>query len=156
MRQISLEIPKEKTYGHLTDIKMTFLNGGEIIIPERYGAYVVASGCGSGKTTIIKELIRTQNSSGILYVASTIKECNEMYQYCKTILPEEDIVMFHSSYQDEGVDNNLLRNNDEELKHKKVIICTHYKLLNESPEILLKYEYNINLKKVLSSKKIYY
>lgn len=147
MGQISLEIPKEKVYGHLTDIKMTFLNGGEITIPERYGAYVVASGCGSGKTTIIKELIRTQNSSGILYAASTIKECNEMYQYCKTIIPEEDIVMFHSSYQDEGVDNNLLRYNDEELKHKKVIICTHYKLLNESPEILLKYEYNINLKK---------
>ena len=147
MGQISLEIPKEKVYGHLTDIKMTFLNGGEITIPERYGAYVVASGCGSGKTTIIKELIRTQNSSGILYAASTIKECNEMYQYCKTIIPEEDIVMFHSSYQDEGVDNNLLRYNDEELKHKKVIICTHYKLLNESPEILLKYEYNINLKR---------
>ena len=74
---------------------MTFLNGGgEITIPERYGAYVVASGCGSGETTIIKELIRTQNSSGILYAASTIQECNDMYQYCKTIIPE-DMVKDH-------------------------------------------------------------
>ena len=150
MSEIKLVLPERYGIGNFPELGMSFLNGGEIMVSRRFGGYVVASGCGSGKTTIIKDIIKRLNSFGILYSASTIKECNEMYQYCKTILPEEDIVMFHSSYQDEGVNNNLLRNNDEDLGNRKVIICTHHKLLNESPEILLKYHKNIVYKKSLS------
>ena len=145
-RKIELKIADyNPNNGLMAGLEMNFLNGGNITIPAKKGAYIVASGCGSGKTTIIKELIRCQYRLGILYSAATIRECNEMYQYCKTILPEEDIVMFHSSYQDEGVDNNLLRNNSNELTKKKVIICTHHKLLHESPEILFKYRLDIDL-----------
>lgn len=135
---------------NLNTIDMEFLNGGKIIIPSKYDGYVIASGCGSGKTTIIKELIRTQRYTGILYSASTIKECNEMYEWVKELYIsegiedelEEDVIVLHSDYRSEGTNNNLWRNNPEELSRKVIIICTHYKLLNEFPELLIRYRRN--------------
>lgn len=50
---------------------MNFLNCS-IKVPMRYGGEVIASGCGSGKTTIIKEIIRQKFNEGILYSAATI------------------------------------------------------------------------------------
>lgn len=130
------------------EINIQFLNG-EITIPGRSGGYVVASGCGSGKTTAIKEIIRLCYNQGIVYSAFTIEECNQMYQYCKTIIPEEDIIVLHSNYNDEGVDMNTFRNNPDELANKKVIICTHYKLLNEYPEVFQRYNRNrINIRRL--------
>ena len=130
------------------EINIRFLNG-EITIPGRSGGYVVASGCGSGKTTAIKEIIRLCYNQGIVYSAFTIEECNQMYQYCKTIIPEEDIIVLHSNYNDEGVDMNTFRNNPDELANKKVIICTHYKLLNEYPEVFQRYNRNrINIRRL--------
>lgn len=142
---------KTDVYGELNPIHMEFLNGGKITIPGEYGGYVIASGCGSGKTTIIKELIRTQRYKGILYSASTIKECNEMYEYCKNLYVSEghedqltnDVIVLHSDYRSEGTDNNLWRNNPKEIMTKPIIICTHHKLLNEFPELLIGYRRNI-------------
>jgi hypothetical protein len=138
-------------YTRVGDLGMNlqFLNG-TITVPDEYGAYVVASGCGSGKTTAIKQIIKENYSVGILYSASTIEECNEMYQYCKSLTDEDDpsalhlsdIIVLHSDYKSEGVDNNLWRNNPEDLLNKKVIICTHYKLMSEDPSLLVKTSFN--------------
>lgn len=130
-------------------MRLRFLNG-EIVVPDEYGGYVVASGCGSGKTTVIKQIIKENYSTGILYSASTIEECNEMYQFCKELASSDDhdglelsdIIVLHSSYKDEGVDNNLWRNNPEELLNKKIIICTHVKLMNEDPYLLVQTSFN--------------
>lgn len=137
--------------GVLNPVYMEFLNGGSITIPAKYGGYVIASGCGSGKTTIIKRIIKENRYQGILYAAATIKECNEMYQYCKSIYAEEgildrlndDVIVLHSDYRSEGVDNNLWRNNTSEILNKCIIICTHHKLLNQYPEILIGYRRRI-------------
>ena len=133
---VKVDIGFDKVYGPM-DINIKFLNG-EVTIPRYPGGYVIASGCGSGKTTAIREVIRKCYQVGIVYSAFTIDECNEMYKFCKTFVNDEDIVVLHSKYQDDGVDNSLLRNTDK-LAEKKIIICTHYRLLNEYPSVLLKY-----------------
>ena len=114
-----IEVKTDMYSGIINPIHMEFLNGGKITIPGKYGAYVVASGCGSGKTTIIKELIKTQKYRGILYSASTIKECDEMYEWVKELYISEgienrltdDVIVLHSDYRSNGTDNNLWRNN---------------------------------------------
>ena len=136
INNVKVDIGFDKVYGPM-DINIKFLNG-EVTIPKYPGGYVIASGCGSGKTTAIKEIIRKCYQVGIVYSAFTIDECNEMYKFCKTFVNDEDIVVLHSRYQDDGVDNSLLRNTDK-LAEKKIIICTHYRLLNEYPSVLLKY-----------------
>ena len=154
MGNIEINIPEGINY--LTNkpyIGIKFLNG-EVVIPNRSGGYVVASGCGSGKTTAIRELIKKYYNYGVVYSAFTIEECNKMYEYCKSIIPEEDIILLHSNTQDDGVDLNILRNHPEQLADKKVIICTHYKLLNEHPSVYQRYNKNIvNIGKRYSSLK---
>jgi hypothetical protein len=145
LENVSIEVAPVKLPG-IPEIKLNFLNGS-ITIPNRHGGYVIASGCGSGKTTAIKKLILNQFNYGIVYSAFTIKECNEMYEFLvdngeSVGLSPDDIVVFHSNYNDKGVDNNLLKNMSNELANKKVIICTHHKLLNEYPEAFLIYNRN--------------
>lgn len=134
-------------------MELKFLNG-TIIVPDEYGAYVIASGCGSGKTTAIKQIIRENYQSGVLYSAFTIEECNEMYQYCKKLveilddpdsLSLDDIIVLHSDYKSEGTDNNLWRNNPTELYNKKILICTHSELVDKNLGVFIntnfRYEY---------------
>lgn len=130
-------------------VHFKFLNG-DILLPDRYGGFVISPGCGSGKTTAIKDLIRQKYSRGILYSASTIEECNLMYQFCKELVLElnnptelklEDIIVLHSNSNDEGVTNEW-RNNHGLLCDKKIIICTHHKLLNEYLPDLTRVSFN--------------
>lgn len=132
-------------------MRLEFLNG-TIILPNKCGSYVISPGCGSGKTTVIKQIIRENFDKGVLYSASTIEECNLMYQFCKelveeynnpNLLKEDDIIVLHSDYKSDGVDNNLWRNNPEKLADKKIVICTHYKLMNEDPNILTDTNFNV-------------
>lgn len=136
-----------------------FLNGS-INLPlstEFYGAYAMCPGCGSGKTTIIKQLIALKWHEGILYSAFTKDEVNSMYQYCKSligsrssdklgrdVLKEDDIIVLHSDNTAEGVNNEIWKNNPEELLNKKIILCTHHKLLNEPIQLLISTKFNSN------------
>lgn len=143
----------------LPEIEMNFLNGGKITIPNKFGAYVVATGCGSGKTTIIKRMIPELCNDGIVYSASTISECNDMFTYCynlctnPSINPKpftlKDIILLHSGdcpieeCRDEFNNwKNIYKNNPEEIRYKKIVICTHHKLLNTHPATFLRYEGN--------------
>lgn len=131
-------------------MKLDFLNG-TIIVPDEYGGYVIAPGCGTGKTTAIKQIIKENYKTGILYSAFTIEECNEMYEFCKSLvnpddpdgLKKDDIIVLHSDYKSEGTDNNLWRNDPEKLMDKRIIICTHHKLMNEDPRLLCMTSFNI-------------
>ena len=150
-------------------MKMSFLNG-EITVTGTPGISVISPGCGSGKTTIIKEIIRNNSSKGILYSAATIRECNEMYDWIinnligcydnyNQKLVVSDIASIHSEPRydengnvNNGVDLNVWNKYPELFKDKKVIICTHHKLLHEYPDLLIGY----NLNKVdLSSLNVY-
>jgi hypothetical protein len=109
-------------------IEMNFLNGS-VTVPAGYGGYVVASGCGSGKTTVIKEIIRQKFNEGILYAASTIREVDEMYEWLMNnavdrvnnsgeILSSDDIIVLHSENEESKYIYNL---NPEEITRRKVV-----------------------------------
>lgn len=138
-------------------LKFHFLNGDLEISEYDYGAYSIASGCGSGKTTLIRELIKLKWSEGVLYSAFTIEEVNSMYQWIKEnmidtgIISMDDIIVLHSDYRSEGTDNNLWRNNPEELMNKRIILCTHYKLLNEPIDLMIASSFNDQLGKDMNS-----
>ena len=72
-------------------VRMNFLTGS-VTIPREYGGYVIASGCGSGKTTSIKQLIGMKWHEGILYSASTINECDEMYNWVIENLVNKSVI----------------------------------------------------------------
>ena len=153
MKEIKVNIPEVRLPG-IPEINIQFLNG-VVNIPGRSGGYVIASGCGSGKTTAIRQIILSEFNKGVIYSASTINECNEMYQFLVQNgepygLTKDDIIVLHSDYTAEGVDMNMFRNNPKELANKKVIICTHIKLLNEYPESLMAYNRNILRKSRMS------
>ena len=147
----------------LGQYRFRFLNG-EVVIPNRSGGYVVASGCGSGKTTAIRQLMINSFHEGILYSAATIKECNEMYDWLvdkctknniqirdtsgiiHTLTPDK-ILTIHSEPRIEevngkmictnGVNTSLWMNHPDKVAEYYIVICTHHKLLNENPYVLM-------------------
>ena len=145
-RKISVEtINSEK------GLMFNFLNGSIRIPSIDHGAYALCPGCGSGKTTVVKDLIALKWNEGILYSAFTIEEVNSMYEHCKSLigsilngveLKEDDIIVLHSDNNAEGTNNDLWRNNPEELYNKKIILCTHHKLLNEPMNLLMRTTFN--------------
>lgn len=144
----------------LPRLRMKFLNSNDdsdvIEVPNKFGGYVIASGCGSGKTTIIKQLIRDLNTEGILYSAFTIEECNDMFNYVVSLIESgasnltmNDIMLIHSGecpdYRFIDLFNewrNKFNNDISYTNSKKVLICTHHKLFNTEPSIFLKYTGN--------------
>lgn len=131
------------------ELTFNLLNGGFTLNPGKYGSYAIATGCGSGKTTIIKQLIGLKWHEGILYSAFTKDEVNSMYDWIVKnlvgyqnpttgeILKLEDIIVLHSDSTADGVDNNLWRNSPSLIQDKKIILCTHHKLVNEPIELLI-------------------
>ena len=134
-------------------INMNFLNG-EINVPKNYGGYVIASGCGSGKTTVIKDIIRQKFNEGILYSAATIREVDEMYEWIMNniigsrvdtsngsyVLTEDEVVVLHSKNEDSKF---IYRFNPEEITKKMIVLCTHYKLFHDDPNILITQNFDI-------------
>ena len=128
-------------------LRFNLLNGSFTLNLRDYGAYAIATGCGSGKTTIIKQLIGIKWHEGVLYSAFTISEVNEMYEWIvnnlvgrsnpntNQVLKLEDIIVLHSESNED--DLNIWRNNPDEIQNKKIILCTHYKLVNEPTMLFL-------------------
>ena len=150
MREIRLE---EDEYNR-NILKFQFLNGDLYFDSSIYGAYALSPGCGAGKTTIIKQLIRLKWNEGILYSAFTRNECNEMYKWIKNnligtkskitrdTLKLEDIIVLHSDYSAEGTNKDLWLNNPEKIADKKIVICTHAKLLDEPLHLIINANFN--------------
>ena len=57
-------------------LRFNLLNGSFTLNLRDYGAYAIATGCGSGKTTIIKQLIGIKWHEGVLYSAFIITKLN--------------------------------------------------------------------------------
>lgn len=55
-----------------------YFTGCNIPFPDAPGLHIVSSGCGSGKTTMIREIIREKWKDGILVVTSTIDAAEEL------------------------------------------------------------------------------
>lgn len=112
-------------------IKLKLITGNiDVSVP---GNYVIASGCGSGKTSAIIQLIKLKKHKGIIYSARTIDECETMYEYLCDEGLKDDILLLHSHSDD----NAVYINNPEFISRYKIIICTHHKLMNTPSELLL-------------------
>lgn len=126
----------------------TLGNGASIDIPDSDGAYILSTGCGSGKTTLFKDIIRNHHSEGILYAVDSRKECRSMYTYLinDAKLNPSDVMMLYTS---EGVkdpyrldvEQNLLSYKQDPaiLLGKKIVIITHSRLFSDLPDHLLVY-----------------
>ena len=110
--------------GLIPEVNIKFINEGEVTIPSKYGGYVISSGCAAVKTEAIKQMIIHTYKTGVVYSAATIDECNKMYKYLSEVGPnyglaKDNIIVLHSETIDEGVDLNMMRRNDEEIRKKR-------------------------------------
>lgn len=121
----------------IPEVTIKFVNDCTVTIPSQYGGFVIPSGCGSGKTTAIVDMMIKMMDKGVLYSAATIEECNKMYQMLinKQVTPD-DIIVLHSDYTADGVDGNLMKRNDDMIRERKILICTHHRLVHEHNEVL--------------------
>lgn len=109
------------------------LSNGSVDVPDAHGCYAISTGCGSGKTESIKNLIRLKHDQGILYCVDTIEELVKMYTWLISELCNDPAVSlrlddiaiivsgedaFKQNYHDYMDDPDLL------LK-KKVVLITH-------------------------------
>lgn len=136
----------------LSSYKLEFLNG-TIEVPDHKGVYCIASGCGSGKTTIIKQMMEKEFDNGIIVFCKTIRECNELYDhiaefaYNSGLLKLNEIINLCSEPRFEKVGRKTVctngvdlswKNNLSMLEKKKVVIATHSVLVNTPINALMK------------------
>jgi hypothetical protein len=101
---------------------------GSATIPAQEGGYIISTGCGSGKTESIKDLIRKKYDHGVLYCVDTKCEATKIYKWVLsdlvglTPLKQDDVVLLHGENKEELWE---YKNNPELLMQKKVIILTH-------------------------------
>ena len=101
---------------------------GSATIPDQEGGYIISTGCGSGKTESIKDLIRKKFEHGVLYCVDTKIEAIKIHDWVLsdlvglTPLKQDDVVMLHGENKEELWE---YKNNPELLMQKKVIILTH-------------------------------
>ena len=74
---------------------MKFINC-DIPLPSGGGAYVVDSGCGSGKSTVIRKIIVQKYLEGILVVVPTMEECDKLENEINTLNPLINVGKLHS------------------------------------------------------------
>lgn len=154
------EDPTDYTY------RMDLLNGS-INVSRMPGVYNIATGCGSGKTTIIKQIIKDYYNDGVIVFCKTIRECNELYDYTKSIsvyepikgpgyetrLHEDEIINLCSEPRLEKINDVMVctngvnlhwKDNLDMLADKKIIIATHHVLLNSPIDKLMVMNHNSN------------
>ncbi len=134
----------------------TFRNGESIDIPTDNGAYILSSGCGSGKTTMFKEIIREHWNEGIIYAVDSRKECRSIYSFIMTELVDRsvingeklkasDVFMLYTKDSDDVFSNQIeenmvnYRKDPKILLGKKIVIITHPRLFSDLPDYLLIY-----------------
>ena len=98
---------------------------------------------------------------GILYSAFTRDEVNSMYNWIVNNLVDkedpltgrtlrlDDIIVLHSDYTAAGTDKDLWLNRPREIANKKIVLCTHAKLLDEPLHLLVASNFNQPLSDVI-------
>ena len=116
---------------------------GSATIPDQEGGYIISTGCGSGKTESIKDLIRKKFEQGVLYCVDTKSEANRIHQWVLsdlvglTPLKQDDVVLLHG---DNPGELREYYNNPELLMQKKVVILTHVRFWTDIINYFLIYQ----------------
>lgn len=117
------------------------LRNGSINVDDKTGMYVISTGCGAGKSTSIKELIKLKADKGIMYCVDTIAEADKMYHWItdNNILPDSDVLLIHGEI--EARENmKVYCETPELIMNKKVIILTHVRFWTDLIDYFLIYK----------------
>lgn len=120
----------------------TSFPSGTIDVPDEPGGYIISSGCGSGKSSSIKDLIRHKFEEGVLYAVDTVVEAVKMFVYItavicpETSLLEDDVFLLVSPEKIDDPDLkvkvqqmfDLFKSDPSIVMRKKVLILTHIRL----------------------------
>ena len=120
-----------------------------------YGCHIISTGCGSGKTTYIKQFIARNYESGILYCVDTKAELLKMYSWivnnlCNSPMSSlsiDDVIMLCGT---DDTDNeqiiaakermmNQYRNDPKSLFYRKILLITHVRFWTDLPNYFLIY-----------------
>lgn len=109
------------------------LSNGSVDVPDERGAYVISTGCGSGKTECAKSIIRQKASSGVLYCVDTRTELAKMYNWIleelctpRGPLTKDDVLMLTSDKVDDfEAMLKTYQDHPEIVTTKKVLLLTH-------------------------------
>lgn len=132
----------------MSSITKILQNGSTLYLPNQFGAWILSTGCGSGKTTMYKDLIKEHWQEGILYTVDSRLECVAMYQWVMTNIEgirESDVFMIFTKGSDNKLqimaENNLnaYKQNPGILLSKKVVIIPHPRLFCDIPGYFLVY-----------------
>ena len=121
---------------------------GTIEVPDSLGGYVISTGCGSGKTTVIKEIIRLRYNDGILYCVDTREEAWKMYEWIEKNLINDpyyqdltfnDVsVLCHDTKKTKEeykklakIFLNTYKSDPESIMNKKILITTHQRIFTD-------------------------
>lgn len=121
---------------------------GTINVPDSFGGYVISTGCGSGKTTVIKEIIQCRYNDGILYCVDTREEAWKMYEWIEKNLINDpyyqdltfnDVsVLCHDTKKTKEeykklakIFLNTYKSDPESIMNKKILITTHQRIFTD-------------------------
>lgn len=119
--------------------------GCSIPFPDTPGLHIVSSGCGSGKTTMIREIIREKWKAGILVVTSTINAAEELGQDIESWIntfysfPRPLLRILHSDTR-RIREMEAYKSNPESLGKYEILIITSARIIIDPYELFLSYE----------------
>ena len=119
--------------------------GCSIPFPDTPGLHIVSSGCGSGKTTMIWEIIREKWKDGILVVTSTINAAEELGKDIEAWIntfysfPRPLLRILHSDTR-RIREMEAYKSNPESLGKFEILIITSARIIIDPYELFLSYQ----------------
>lgn len=110
----------------------------QIKIPAKTTAAFVCSGCGSGKTLSILDLVEKKHQEGILIAVNTTAEANRLAEKIRKLIGSDKVALIHSQTTPAfPTDINTYTSNPNFITEKEVVIVTHLRLSSDPICLLL-------------------
>ena len=112
--------------------------------PTGTGLHIISSGCGSGKTTMILEIVKEKWKDGILIVAQTINDAEELYGKIEvwknglTSLKRPKVKVIHSG-KERFTEMEEYKKNPDSISSFEILIITSVRLIIEPYDLFLKF-----------------
>lgn len=122
---------------------MHFINC-PVPLPTGTGLHIISSGCGSGKTTMILEIVKEKWKNGILIVVPTINDAEELYGKIEvwknglTSFFRPKVKVIHSG-KGRITEMEEYKKNPESISGFEILIITSVRLIIEPYELFLKF-----------------
>lgn len=128
---------------NFSDGVLNFINCS-VPCPTETGLHIISSGCGSGKTTMILEIVKEKWKNGILIVVPTINDAEELYgkiEVWKNILSDFEspgIKVIHSG-KNRITEMEEYKKKPESISGFEILIITSVRLIIEPYDLFLKF-----------------